>query len=78
MLLVLFSAPVFAQGNKPKDEPPKKESSLKDDANQALDDFSTGLRKVGSSAKKTANDALNEVDRGVHKVVGPSESKKKK
>ncbi len=72
---------VWAQGKKPdKASPDSSKSShsgksVKDSANEALNNVDAGVHKGGRSLKAGAEKALDAVDTGVHKVIGSSSSK---
>jgi hypothetical protein len=74
VFIFLAASVVWGQGKNPDKAKPQKEaspqaSSLKQDANEALNDLEKGLRKTGAAAKKGANEALEAVDRGVHQII---------
>jgi hypothetical protein len=79
--VVLFGSlayPVYGQGKAPekqKAKPAAQEKSLKDDANETLDDLEHGLRKAAKGAKKGANEGLEAIDRGIHKIIEPEPKK---
>ncbi len=77
LLVFLFAmAPVWGQGKKPEkpssqnDKPSHSTKTVKDGANDALDDLDHGIHKAAGAAKEGANQALGAIDKGVHKVVG--------
>ena len=73
---ITLPALVWAEGKKPENSHPPKTStehrSVKDSANETLNDVDKGVHKAIPAVKKGANDAMDAVDRGVHKVIEPS------
>ena len=80
LMSLLAGSPVWAQGRKPEKKSSSSDTSahpvktLKDGANEGLNEIDSGIHKAIPVVKDAANKALNAVDQGVHKVVG-SESK---
>jgi len=71
MILLWSGRPVFGQGRKPeKTESKHPVKTIKEGANEALENLDHGIHKAGSAAKEGANQALDAVDKGVHEVIG--------